>query len=230
MSNFTLKWIAILCMFIDHIGAIFTPYEFNMFRIIGRLAFPIFCFLLVEGFYHTRNVKNYVIRLGIFVLLSELPFDLAFSGKITNESQNVFFTLFIGMLVICSMRFIESKVKDNNPILCCFLCLPVIALGCFLAYLLKTDYEIRGILLIVAFYGLRDRFFVLLMVSFAILSGKYEIYAFISMLLISLYNGKKGPSMKFFFYLFYPGHLLILYLLACYMDNKNPLQFLSYLM
>ncbi len=130
----TLKIIAIISMFIDHIGAAFLePYlyflEFNgpdvarvvisdrhqglwmsfmgnaeflwhidmVLRLIGRISFPIFCFLLVEGFYHTRDVARYLIRLLVFSLVSEIPFDYAFFGKITFEYQNVFMTLFIGI-------------------------------------------------------------------------------------------------------------------------------------
>ena len=79
LSTFQLKWIAIITMLIDHIGAVLFPYELG-YRIIGRIAFPIFCFLIVEGFSHTRDVRRYMVRLGIFALISELPYDLAFHG------------------------------------------------------------------------------------------------------------------------------------------------------
>lgn len=215
-------------MLIDHIGAVFTPDQFNGFRIIGRLAFPIFCFLLVEGFYHTHDVKRYIGRLGLFVLLSELPFDLAFSGMWSNQSQNVFFTLFIGMLVIYSMSLIKDKVREND-LLCISISLLVIVVGCYVADNLKTDYNSMGILLIVAFYLFRGEQRMLTMVAFVLLFGQYEIYAMFSMLLIYFYNGEKGPRMKYFFYVFYPGHLIILYLISSFINNKNPLQFLTYL-
>ncbi|MCI9067722.1 MAG: conjugal transfer protein TraX, partial [Lachnospiraceae bacterium] len=80
LNGRTLKWIAVVTMFIDHLGIVLSPgvstEVWRTMRIVGRIAFPIFCFLLVEGFYHTRDVKKYLLRLGAFALVSELPFDL----------------------------------------------------------------------------------------------------------------------------------------------------------
>ena len=95
-NNFTLKMIAIISMLTDHVGCILFPDEL-IFRAIGRIAFPIFCFLVVEGFFHTRNTWNYLMRLCIFAILSEIPFDLAFFGKVFYlQKQNVFMTLALG--------------------------------------------------------------------------------------------------------------------------------------
>lgn len=77
LDGTVLKLIACLSMFIDHLGAVCFSGMMG-FRIIGRLAFPIYCFLLVEGAVHTRNMKKYILRMGIFALISEVPFDLAF--------------------------------------------------------------------------------------------------------------------------------------------------------
>ncbi|NLC03985.1 MAG: TraX protein, partial [Tissierellia bacterium] len=96
MSILILKIIALISMVIDHYGAIFQS-GIDIYRIIGRLAFPIYAFLLVEGYTHTRDVKKYGRRLLIFALVSELPFDLAFYGKLSFTHQNIFFTLFIGL-------------------------------------------------------------------------------------------------------------------------------------
>lgn len=83
-------------------------------RSIGRLAFPIFCFLLVEGFLHTRNMKKYLVRLGIFALVSDLPFDMAFFGEITIKHQNVFFTLFIAVLALLAADHVKKQESFNG--------------------------------------------------------------------------------------------------------------------
>lgn len=83
-------------------------------RSIGRLAFPIFCFLLVEGFLHTRNMKKYLVRLGIFALVSDLPFDMAFFGEITIKHQNVFFTLFIAVFALLAADHVKKQESFNG--------------------------------------------------------------------------------------------------------------------
>ena len=129
ISGSVLKWIAVITMAIDHMGAGFLEsYVMNawggspigntfagrwneilsvdqILRYIGRPAFPIFCFLLVQGFLHTRDVKKYAIRLGIFALISEIPFDLALHIRPFHwQNQNVFFTLLLGLLAIWFMQ------------------------------------------------------------------------------------------------------------------------------
>lgn len=101
MTSFALKMIAIVSMFCDHFGDAYVG-SFSIFNLIGRIAFPIFAFQISEGFIHTRSIKKYFLRLGIFALISQIPFWL-FSHKFlgTNDlSLNVFFTLFLGLLGI----------------------------------------------------------------------------------------------------------------------------------
>lgn len=219
MSGFTLKLIAMITMFIDHTGAILfegSPY-YMYFRMIGRLAFPIYCFLLVEGFYHTSNVKRYLKRLGIFALISEIPFDLAFSK--TEEginffiSQNVFFTLYIGLLVIYFMSLVNKKYM-NDSMKQNLINIGVVIVGCFASIVLATDYTFLGVLLIVCFYLFRSN---KLLLAIAVLLLNYELagtlqaIAAVSMIFIWFYNGKKGPKLnRYIFYAFYPAHILLL--------------------
>jgi hypothetical protein len=216
MNSYHLKLIAIITMLIDHIGAVLVPSNTMLnliMRCIGRLSFPIFVFLLVEGFHHTKDVKKYLLRMGAFALISEIPFDLAFYGKVLEfKHQNVFFTLFLGLL--CMYLMSEAEKKLNNVIIIKYLldALLTLVIG-LIAYLMKTDYDYRGIILIVAFYLFRQskllRGFWLLFVS-GYLLGYINILATVSIIPISLYNGQKGKSIKYAFYIFYPAHLLIL--------------------
>ena len=206
ISGFTLKWIAIITMIIDHVGAALYP-QHLILRIIGRIAFPIFCFLLVEGAIHTHNIRRYEGRLLGFALISELPFDLVFYGKGTIEHQNVFFTLLIGLLMLDIM---ERKKNTIYP----FLAL----LGAiFLAEILSVDYGAGGILFILCFYLLYERR-VLKQAVFIGMNVLYfgvgvQAYAGLAAIPMLLYNGKRGRRMKYLFYVIYPLHLLILYLI-----------------
>ncbi|WP_099468268.1 TraX family protein [Konateibacter massiliensis] len=214
LSGSTLKLIAIVTMFIDHIGAgileqLPAYYDTNspisdidtILRLIGRIAFPIFCFLLVEGFLHTSNVKKYAMRLFLFALISEIPFDLAFKRQILEITyQNVFFTLFIGLLTLMAVKYFE-----NNKVL---RILSMFA-GIAVAIILRTDYAGFGVVFILLLYVLHDKIkWRNIICSFAIL---WEITAPIAFIPITLYNGKRGINLKYFFYLFYPVHLLLIY-------------------
>lgn len=206
-----LKWIASISMLIDHIGAVLvsplTSMYWNM-RLIGRLAFPLYCFLLVEGFGHTSNKLKYARNLFIFSLLSEIPFDLAFNHAFLEFShQNVFITLFIGFL----MMLVNEHWEKDMP------WLPFISL-IFFGYLnafLSADYGFYGILLIGALYISRKQ---RLLQGLAVLFlGLYQRTASLSAVFIVLYNGQRGHQLKWFFYLFYPVHLLLLALIAYYL-------------
>ena len=120
ISGYWLKLIAVISMLIDHTSAVILeqiPGLENpafLMRIIGRLAFPIYCFLLVEGFYHTRSRAKYAGRLFLFALISEVPFDLAFSRRMWDfSSNNVFFTLLFGLLVIWGVEGIKQKFVEE---------------------------------------------------------------------------------------------------------------------
>lgn len=170
LSGSALKFIAVFTMLIDHIGAVLlehgyimnhnlkstyhpVSYEFAMqifkldqiLRTIGRISFPIFCFLLLQGFWHTSNRKKYALRLFLFALLSEIPFDLAFNSRILEFTyQNVMFTLLLGLLTIWAV----DEIRKIRPSLCL---LPA-AIGLFLGWFMKTDYDWKGVLLILVMY------------------------------------------------------------------------------
>lgn len=212
LDNFTLKLIAIITMTIDHIGYIFLANSGNNYlisRAIGRIAFPIFCFLIVEGFHHTKSPINYLIRLLLFALISEVPFDLAFFNNIFDPAhQNVFFTLAIGLACLFCLE--EMKTKRWFSILLVILFA--------VSYFIHCDYGPGGVLLICTFYFTgqsRDKFWMQLILCgliFYLFFGAAELFGLIAILLIFLYNGKRGYNkMQWFFYLYYPLHLLILH-------------------
>lgn len=189
----------------------------GVMRLIGRIAFPIFCFLLVEGFLHTRNVKKYAGRLAIFALISEIPFDLAISGSpFFIEYQNVMVTLLIGLLVLIGLDFVEKK--NLNKVLNVVMHIVVIAVGMAVAKLLKTDYDWSGVLCISIFYLLRQKNVLRGFVAVLELAvvNLMEAAAFIDVLFIAKYNGQRGINLKYVFYAFYPVHLLILWFI-CYL-------------
>lgn len=209
LNTFTLKIIAIVSMLVDHIGLVFFP-EVMMFRIIGRISFPIFAYVLAEGIYYTKDITKYMLRLGMFALLSEIPYDLAVMGSVLEFShQNVFFTLFFAVLMFWAYKKIEHHGLKIGALVVIFL------LGIFVCQYLKTDYSDIGILLIFAFYMYRNKKVGKLVLAGALflgLTGGLQLYALLALPLIALHNGEQGPKIKSFFYLFYSAHLLILYI------------------
>ena len=227
-SGSTLKTIAIITMLIDHVGAalvgplrhklpagsqlgVFCQIIYPHMRNIGRLAFPIFCFLLVEGFLHTRNVKKYAFRMLIFAFISELPFDYAFSNQLFYHAhQNVYFTLLIGLLVMIGMSAFEYRrpITKWGNYFYLIMQIAIAAGGLWLAAFLHTDYNYKGVFLIIVLYALRlDR---RLQAVFGAITISWEPVAPLAFFPIWFYNGTRGRQMKYFFYWFYPVHLLIL--------------------
>lgn len=210
-SSSTLKMIAIISMLIDHFGFAVYAYLPNgnaktlaMLRLIGRIAFPIYCFLLVEGFFYTKNVKKYIGRMFLFAMISEVPFNMVCSGKFFDYNmQNVFFTLTLGLIVLCFLE--RCKGYDTISLTKQFL---VIIIGAVLSQYGEFDYHYVGILFIVMFYYLRDKNPWLRDIVGA-LAFSYEKTAPLAFIPIHLYNGKRGLKLKYFFYWIYPVHLLI---------------------
>ena len=198
-------------MLIDHLGCTIYP-DLLWMRYVGRLAFPIYAFLLAEGFYRTKNVKKYLLRLGIFAIISEIPFDLALKeGMIDMSSQNVYFTLFLGLLMLYLIRWTDSI----------FLRILTIVAIMVTAQEIHCDYRYPGIWMILSFAALRDLPFFknlnVIGVNVRLFFTKVQVAGALALIPIGLYNGKKGPSWKYFFYCFYPIHLLVIYLVREYL-------------
>ena len=221
-------------MTIDHTGYIIYPDNY-WFRFAGRLAFPIFCFLIVQGFLHTKDdpkrIGKYLLRLGLFALISEIPFDKCFHHvTLEYQSQNVFITLFLGLLALYGLEKLDEHYLGFVP--------PIIAL--FLSYWMKSDYSYLGIFMIFGFYAIEiccDDDKKKAMALFAIITvficgelikGKanyQEVYdtfcekrwfylgTYFAIIPLMMYNGERGFKnkwLKLAFYAYYPAHLLVL--------------------
>ena len=193
-------------MFLDHYHYIVGGSE--ILNVIGRIAFPIFAFTLNEGEVHTRSLKKYLLRLFIFAVSIQMP-SILFGY---DYPMNIFFTLFLGLLSIYIFN-----LKKMNVIL------KIILIGfiLFFSQKFKLDYGIYGILVIINFNIFRNNKFKILM-NFLVLNiynvifpkvfdlPDTQLFSLISLVFIFMYNGEKGRSMKYFFYLFYPIHFFIL--------------------
>ena len=233
-SGTALKTIACITMLVDHIGAscieagILTPgldagtlsqdtlsayplYRLDMvLRFTGRLAFPLFCFLLVEGFLHTHDFKKYALRMLGFALISEGPFDWAFFSGVYWGHQNVYFTLLLGLL---AMKALDTyQTPEGMPALKGILG----AAACFLAAaLLHCDYDVLGLALILALYMTRKdkRAQCIAGAVFSL----FEPVAPLAFGLVWFYSGERGSSSKleqWAFYWFYPAHIFVLGILT----------------
>lgn len=191
---------------------------YQLMRDIGRIAFPIYCFLLVEGFMRTRNVKKYLGRMLLFAFISEIPFDLAFTGKIFyRDYQNVMFTLFWGLLAMYVSQIVE--LKADKWFVKWFLTALIWLAAAGGAEVMLTDYGAKGVGCICVLYLLR--YVKGLQLLGGALAFTWEFPAPVSFAFIALYNGEKGRSMKHFFYGFYPVHLLVLYLVSVLLGLGN---------
>ena len=242
LSGEQLKMIALLFMLLDHVGYRMTLDNLvdntklwisigETFRVFGRIAFPIFAFMVAEGFRHTSDRKRYAIRMLVFAVISEIPFDMLrnysmqknyimhknndYSRLFDMSGQNVMFTFF---LAIVMLTFIEEYKLKKTTYYAYFEYVYVIAFG-IVAYLVKCDYHYFGILLVWFFYKFVDEFYIcaILVALMYFIQGEYMGAA--SLIPIFLYNGKRTNKLmssgeskihKYFFYVFYPLHMLIL--------------------
>ena len=247
VTSFVLKIIAIISMLIDHTtvalyevipGDMWDIYDVG--RWIGRTAFPLFCFMIVEGYYHTRNKWRYLGSLIFLAIISEIPFDalIANNGFVLEySSQNVFFTLALGLFAIIIIDGVNEKVE--NIYLSKILQLAAVLVILVSSLQMSADYGIVGVVLILFIYyfekmqaglaKINEKFasdktkFVLAgiavliwLVSYDFLAGRVsESFGFPAVVLIMLYNGQRGSYKipKYVFYFFYPVHLIVLFLI-----------------
>ena len=218
MTGFILKIIAVITMLCDHAGYIMLG-KFSFMNYIGRLSFPIFAFLITEGYKHTKYLKKYFARLLIFAIISQIPYMLFLNTFSNSFSLNILFTLILGLLGIT----IYDKIKYKP------LGIIIVILFSIIAHFSHFDYGWFGIAIIFIFYIFKEKkilmnlfFCVIVFLNYFynyITSLRIE-YLFIiffcslSLIPINLYNEKKGKNLKYFLYVFYPLHLIVLYLFS----------------
>lgn len=222
-------------MLIDHITAMFVPQTGNVLftlslfeyqkeitwyvigRSIGRIAFPLFAFLVVQGYLHTKNLKKYILRLSVFALLSELPYYYALCFDPVNHlsinRRNVIFTLLLGLITVAIIDHIHQTML-HSTIKTLLQVMALVGMSFLLIYIHGTYQEMGyGILLMAAFYFGREHkktLLLLFILTVGFLRGDIEFMAIIAAPFLYYYNGKKGPSFQYGFYIFYPAHLLLL--------------------
>lgn len=207
MSSFVLKIFAIIFMLIDHIGYVFFPNQL-LFRIIGRIAFPIFAFQIGIGLKYTKSKEKHIILLLLFAILSQIPFLLMCSIHDTSFKLNILFAFVLASTII----YCNDTIKNH------LIRLSLIALLLSLIFYIKIDYGLLGVVLTICLYYFSENKFAISisLLAFAFLYHLFnnsilQLYCFISIVFIWLFNGKKGPSAKWLFYIFYPAHMLILF-------------------
>ena len=207
-------------MVIDHVGLFFFPEEI-VYRLIGRISFPLFAFLIANGAHFTKDIKKYIRRMFIFALISQFPYYLAHGLVDANNNHlNVLFTFTIALFAILLIRMANNKIISI-----------IVAVGASaFAYLLNMDYGAFGVLLTISFYLFFENFpvsalfFVLLALATSFMRGVRGVYvnlsqisfgppvSTLSLAFIYLYNRKEGPKAKYLFYIFYPLQYFVFYL------------------
>ena len=220
LNAFTIKLIAIISMFIDHAGLMFDLHSGA--RVIGRLAFPLFVYLIAEGCRHSKNMNKYLMRLGLFALISEIPFDIAF-GRFFGEGinflshTNIFYTLFLGVFCV----YIHKVIKDNvrQFALVCLLSLIPLIIAMIMAHTLGSDYGFIGVLFIftMAVFGkskIAQSVVIGIFMLILYLPAPAMLIAGLTAIPITLLaSGELGPRVKWMFYVAYPLHLALFSLL-----------------
>ncbi len=236
----TLKIIAMATMLLDHVAVGFWymhwyhagfdmvgwfssgyMFTYRVMRLIGRIAFPLYCFMLVEGLEYTRDIKKYMLRILALAVISEVPFDMALeSSWFYPQYNNVLWTLALGLGAIATMKWSAKEIVDTSEdkqmyFRVLYYAAPILA--CLIALFAHTDYSYVGVICIVCLYVLsyvrKYNFvfsYIIIVVILTIGSGFIEIAALVGAIPVALYSGKRGNVSKAFnrfSYLFYPLHL-----------------------
>lgn len=220
MTSFILKIVGVITMLFDHVGDAIIG-KFSFCNLIGRISFPIFAFQAVQGYIYTKDFKRHMLKLFIFACISQIPFML-FLSTFTEEifTLNIFFTLFLGLLAL----FVYDKCKNK------VLGFLFVIFTSIIAYFIHVDYGVFGILLMFFFYFFKDKKIPMAITTIVLCFLRFvpdiidtpvlwyiyiqcAIFTALSLIFILFYNKKEGPKAKYFFYIFYPLHLLILYFL-----------------
>ena len=225
-SGAQLKYIAFLSMLVDHINkALIYPFLSgegilqrisDAFDILGRIAFPLFAFFLVEGFFKTGNRKKYLASLLIFGIISEIPFDMALSGVFFElNSNNIMFTLALMLITIWTIDILKEKMQNMSKYTWYPVSFVIVGIMCIISMVTGLDYEYHAIMIGYLFYIFYNkRVFAIFLGYLAIFK---EVWSLLGFSLILTYNGKRGKQNKLFNYCFYPVHLLILGILRIYL-------------
>ena len=208
LSDSALKVIALVSMTVDHIAYYLMDHNtwgYDMMRTVGRMAFPIFAFLLVEGYGHTRSTRKYALSLLAFALISEIPWWLLNH----DNTHNVFFTLLLGLIVIEGINKLGKK-----PLLWTVLIITI----CTIAIFLHVDYEYSGILLICTFHIFKPDKVTKCLLATLFMYQYGVIGLWLGLAVILCYNGQrgfiKGQYAKYLCYAYYPLHLVLFMLLS----------------
>ena len=225
LNGAQLKYIAFVSMLIDHTNnALITPMLngtgwllrlSNLFSILGRIAFPIFIFFIVEGFFKTSNRKKYLLTLLVFGVISEVPFDMFTSKTFYSPYwNNMMFTLALCLITVWIVDFLKEKI--GNKVVWYIVSIVVVAVCSAIAMALSLDYDYHAIVLAYLFYIFYDKPVWGSVLGY--LSIIKELYSFFGFGMVLTYNGKRGRQYKWFNYLFYPVHILILGILRLYFN------------
>lgn len=237
INALTLHLFAMFCMLLDHMWA--TVISGNMWMTwVGRIAFPIFAFMAVEGYFHTSNFRKYMKRLLVAALISEIPFNLMTGGGLLNPfHQNVLWTFLLSLLCVSGLERVRKRDMSTGKK--AFFCSAISLAGVAAGAITMVDYYAAGVLTVLVFYFFRGRHWYqmvgqavgIYLINFRVLKNMSipltlfgceflfptQGFAILALLPIWLYRGRQGPhnkAIQYFCYAFYPVHILILALIA----------------